>query len=396
LEDSSVVNASLSQPFVVFKGDLTALLPLPGCFSLAFNGYGRLPQRQNFSPEQPQRVPHRIDRACDTACWAASVKEPPGEFELIARLCANLAQTRRVILGPGDDCAILAPSPKPQLFTIDSMVEGVHFKLDWGTPAMLGARALNVNLSDIAAMGGSPTFCVINLAIRSGLDARFFDELYRGLGKAAADAGVAVVGGNITRASELAITIALLGEAESQPMRRDSARPGDKIYVTGSVGDAVLGLRILQNRIPARGSARDYLVKRFLQPTPQVTAGRKLARIQPTPTTIDVSDGLWQDLGHVLERSGVGAKVDSTALPLSAAYRQVYGDSCELALNGGDDYELLFCLRVATSEAQLSRRLGVNVRCIGEITRDKQAVLVAATGEVATVRSHGWDQLRAS
>jgi thiamine-monophosphate kinase len=289
----------------------------------------------------------------------------------------------------------LATSSKPQLITIDSMVEGVHFKLEWGTPAMLGARALNINLSDIAAMGGSPTICVINLAIRPGLDTRFFDQLYRGLGHAAAAAGVSVVGGNITRASELALTIALLGEVETQPLRRDSARPGDKIYVTGTVGDAALGLRILQNKIRPTGRAREYLVKRFLRPIAQVDAGRKLARIKPPPATIDVSDGLWQDLGHVLERSDVGAKVDSGSLPLSSAYRQVYGDSCDLALSGGDDYELIFCMRGRTSEAELSRRLAVKVTCIGEITRQKQALLMSSTGQVLTFQNHGWDQLRA-
>lgn len=324
------------------------------------------------------------------------MKEPPGEFDLIARLCANLPQARRVILGPGDDCALVSSSRRPQLITIDSMVEGVHFALEWGTAAMLGARALNVNLSDIAAMGGSPTICVINLAIRQGLNAGFFDQLYRGLRKAAASAGVSIVGGNITRASELAITVALMGEVESQPMRRDSARPGDRIYLTGTVGDAALGLRILQDKVRARGSARNYLVKRFLQPTAQLAAGRKLARIKPPPAAIDVSDGLWQDLGHILERSGVGAKIVSTALPLSAAYRQVYGDNCKLALNGGDDYELVFCLRAQISTAELSRRLGVAVRCIGEITRDKQALLVSATGKPAPVSDQGWDQLRAS
>jgi thiamine-monophosphate kinase len=340
-------------------------------------------------------VRERLDLlAMPCPSWAVIVKEPPGEFELIARLCAKLPLTRRLLLGPGDDCAILPPSSKPQLITIDSMVEGVHFELGWGTPAMLGARALTINLSDIAAMGGVPTICVINLAVRPGLDARFFDELYRGVGKAAAAAGVGVAGGNITRASELAITVALLGEIETQPMRRDSARPGDKIYVTGSVGDAALGLRILQDKVRAAGSVRNHLVKRFLQPTAQLAAGRRLARIEPPPATIDISDGLWQDLGHVLERSGVGAEVDSTAIPLSAAYRQVHGENCELALSGGDDYELLFCLHKQISEAQLSRRLGVKVRCIGEITREEQAVLLNATGEAITVRTQGWDQLR--
>jgi thiamine-monophosphate kinase len=276
------------------------------------------------------------------------------------------------------------------------MVEDVHFKLEWGTPAMLGAKALAVNLSDIAAMGGNPTICVINLAIRPGLHTRFFDELYRGLGRAAAAAGVAVAGGNVTRASQLAVTIALMGEVERQPMRRDSARPGDKIYVTGCIGDAALGLRILQNKISAKGAGRAYLVKRFLQPTAQLAVGRKLARIEPTPAAIDISDGLWQDLGHVLELSGVGAKIDASALPLSAAYRQVYGGGCDLALSGGDDYELLFCLRARMSEAELSRRLGVKVRCIGVITRDKQALLVDGTGAPGAVQVRGWDQLRAS
>jgi thiamine-monophosphate kinase len=324
------------------------------------------------------------------------VKEPPGEFELIARLCGKLPQTPRVILGPGDDCAVLAPSPKPQLITVDSMVEGVHFNLEWGTPAMLGAKALTVNLSDIAAMGGVPTICVVNLGIRPGLDAGFFEQLYRGLRKAATDAGVAVVGGNITRASELSITISLLGEMETQPMRRDSARPGDKIYVTGNVGDAALGLRILQNKIQAVGAVREQLVKRFLQPRAQLATGRKLARLQPTPAAIDISDGLWQDLGHILECSGVGARVISTKLPLSAAYRRVWGDDCNLALSGGDDYELLFCLRNGIGEAELRRRLGVPVKCIGEITRDKQAWLVNASGKSSLVSNRGWDQLRAS
>src|ERR1700680_3052498 len=115
----------------------------------------------------------------------SSKSKSPGEFELIERLVKGLRMTPRTLLGPGDDCAILAPSRRPQLFTIDSMVEDVHFRLQWGPPEKLGAKALAVNLSDIAAMGGTPTACVINLAIRPELDASFFDRLYRGIGKVA-------------------------------------------------------------------------------------------------------------------------------------------------------------------------------------------------------------------
>ncbi|MGA2411191.1 MAG: thiamine-phosphate kinase, partial [Candidatus Binataceae bacterium] len=218
--------------------------------------------------------------------------KPLEEFSLIERLCAKLPRSRRTLLGPGDDCAILAPARSPQIVTIDSMVEGVHFRLEWGTPEALGARALAVNLSDIAAMGGVPTACVINLAIRPGLDARFFDRLYTGLIGEALAAKADIVGGNITRASELAITITVLGETPAGAMRRDSARPGDEIFVTGSIGDAAAGLGVLRGELAARGAARKFLLNRYLSPSARLEAGRRLARIPPLPATIDISDGL--------------------------------------------------------------------------------------------------------
>jgi thiamine-monophosphate kinase len=323
------------------------------------------------------------------------VKGSLREFELIDRLCARLPQSRRTLLGPGDDCAIFAPSRASQLITIDSMVEGVHFNLKWGTPELLGARSLTVNLSDIAAMGGKPTACVVNLAIRPGLNRVFFDRLYRGLGEAAAVTAVDIVGGNITRADQLSITIALFGESTGSPMLRKNARPGDAIYVTGTVGDAALGLRLLSGKSRARGRTRKFLIDRFLNPTARLDAGRALARIRPTPAAIDLSDGLWQDLGHVLERSGVGAEIDPALLPLSPAYRAVAGTDASYALVGGEDYELLFCTRPRLSEAALSRRLGVNVRRIGKIVSGDRATLAGTATAGSVSRLQGWDQLRA-
>ena len=276
------------------------------------------------------------------------------------------------------------------------MVEGVHFKLEWGTPQTLGARALTVNLSDIAAMGGVPTACVVNLAVRPGPNIAFFDKLYAGLKEAAAAAGVDVVGGNVTRASQLAITVTLLGEARGGILRRDTARSGDAVYVTGTVGDAALGWRILDGKLHARGAVRKYLVDRFLKPSARLTAGRKLAQVRPLPAAIDISDGLWQDLGHILERSRAGAEIDAGAIPLSPAYRAVMGDGLEFALGGGDDYELLFCMPPRLSEAALSRRLRVPVRRVGNIVRGTRAILkganVADNGAVPPLA--GWDQLR--
>lgn len=317
------------------------------------------------------------------------------EFSLIARLAAKLPQSRRTILGPGDDCAILAPSRGQQIVTVDAMVEGVHFKIEWTTPEALGARALAVNLSDIAAMGGTPAACVVNLAIRPRLGVRFFDQLYAGLAKEAAAAKTDIAGGNITRASELAITITVMGEVPDGAMRRDSARAGDEIYVTGTVGDAAVGLRIMQGEIKARGKQRAHLVSRYVSPSARLEAGRRLARLRPLPTAIDISDGLLQDLGHILERSGVGAEVELDAVPRSEAYRVVIGDDPALALGGGDDYELLFCLRRGGSAAVLSRRLGVAVSRIGRIVGGRQITLIGTDGSRRLSSGvAGWNQLR--
>lgn len=275
------------------------------------------------------------------------------------------------------------------------MVEGVHFRLEWGTPEALGARALAVNLSDIAAMGGAPTACVVNLAIRPGLNARFFDRLYTGLIREASAAKADIVGGNVTRASELAITITLIGETPDGAMRRDSARAGDEVFVTGSIGDAAAGLRVLKGELAARGAARKFLINRYLSPSARLEAGRRLVRIRPLPAAIDISDGLVQDLGHILERSGVGGEIELGAIPLSDAYRATVGDDPALAITGGDDYELLFCTRPGHSASALSRRLGLPVSRIGRIVRGKHVTLIAADGSHHWVKgAAGWDQLR--
>jgi thiamine-monophosphate kinase len=313
----------------------------------------------------------------------------PGEFDLIDRLVARLPRSRRTILGPGDDCAILARSDSQTLVTIDSMIEGTHFNLGWGTAEQLGARSLAVNLSDIAAMGGVPTSCVVNLAIRPGITTGFLDRLYAGLGRAARESGVDIVGGNITSARQLAITIALLGDAPGRPMRRDTARPGQEIFVTGTLGDAALGWRILAGKKRASGTTRRHLLSRYLAPTARLFAGQSLAGLRPASAAIDISDGLLQDLGHILDRSGAGAEIDAESVPVSKAYRQLMGSDLTLAFGGGEDYELLFCAKGRT-EQELSRLLRVPTRRIGHIVRGRGVHL---QGRVqADIK--GWDQMR--
>ncbi len=314
------------------------------------------------------------------------------EFELIARLSAGIRLSYRTILGAGDDCAILSRPRGQTLFTIDTLVENVHFDLGWGTPQALGARALTVNLSDIAAMGGRPTACVVNLAVRDGINVRTLEQIYAGLRNAARDASTDIVGGNITRARELSITIALIGEIGRAAMRRDTARPGDDVFVTGTLGDAALGWRILACKLKVLGNraARKYVVERFLCPHARLYAGQHLATLRPTPAAIDVSDGLMQDLGHIVERSGVGAEIDASRVPVSPAYRALMGGNLVHALTGGEDYELIFCARPGHRESELSRRLRVSVRRIGTIVKGKR---VSVIGDSAPTIA-GWDQLR--
>ena len=318
------------------------------------------------------------------------------EFELIARLSAGIHLSRRTILGVGDDCAIVARPRGDTLFTVDSLVENVHFDLRWCPPEALGTRALAVNLSDIAAMGGHPTACVVNLAVREGITSRTLERIYAGLRDAAREASTDIVGGNVTRARELSITIALLGEAGRGVMRRDAARPRDEIFVTGTLGDAALGWRILAGKLKARGdgrkdrAARKYLAERFLHPGARLYAGQRLAAIRPAPAAIDVSDGLMQDLGHILERSGVGAEIDASRIPVSPAYRALMGGDFVHALTGGEDYELIFCMKPGHRESELSRRLRVPVQRIGKIVRGEGLTVIGGSAPIVA----GWDQLR--
>jgi thiamine-monophosphate kinase len=318
------------------------------------------------------------------------------EFELIARLTAGIHLSRRTILGVGDDCAIISRPRGDTLFTIDSLVENVHFDLRWCPPQALGARALAVNLSDIAAMGGRPTACVVNLGVREGITSRTLERIYSGLREAARKASTDIVGGNITRARELSITIALLGEAGRGVMRRDAARPGDEIFVTGTLGNAALGWRILAGKLKGRSgagkvrAAKKYLIERFLHPHARLYAGQRLAALRPAPAAIDVSDGLMQDLGHILERSRVGAEIEASRIPVSPAYRALMGDDLVHALTGGEDYELIFCVKPGHRESELSRRLRVEVRRIGTIVRGKRLRVIGYSAPIVA----GWDQLR--
>ena len=309
-----------------------------------------------------------------------------GEFGLLARLLPTLPTAGvDVRLGPGDDCAVVA-ARGALLLTVDALVEGVHFRRDWLTPAALGRKAFAVNASDIAAMGGQPRWCVVQIGAPARTPAADVAAISRAVAGAAARAGAALVGGNLSRAAELSVTLALIGAAPPRPLTRAGARPGDAIYVTGALGDAALGVRLLRRERTAQGAA----VRRFRAPTPRLAAGALLARRRLASAMIDVSDGLVQDLGHLCAASRVGARVELARVPCSAAVRRA---GVELALHGGEDYELLFTVppRREAALARAAGQLGCRITRIGEVTRGRRVRVVDLQGRPTRVDDPGFD-----
>lgn len=297
--------------------------------------------------------------------------EELGEFGFIDRLAGQTKARTGVVLGIGDDAAILAPAAgKVTLATSDMLVEGVHFDLALSDPRTLGRKSLAVNLSDLAAMGAQPRHALLSLAIPPALPVEFLDAFTSGFLALADEFQVALVGGD-TCASRGGLVISVTALGEQHPglvVRRSTARVGDLVLVTGTLGDSALGLELLR-----QGVRSGRTVERHLDPLPRVAAGIRLAEAGLATAMIDISDGLLADLCHVLDLSGVGARLDLSRLPLSAECRHHLAtggnDPLVLPLAGGEDYELLFTAapeREAVIRSVLAG-CGVQVTVIGEI-----------------------------
>lgn len=289
---------------------------------------------------------------------------PAGEFDLIARIAARNGTRQDVLLGIGDDAALLASPPVGEALCVcvDTLNIGVHFPAETA-PFDIGWKALAVNLSDLAAMGARPRWATLALSLPSP-DAGYLDALIEGLLRLAQAHDVALVGGDTTR-GPLSLSVQAIGSVEpARALRRDAACAGDVIYLSGSAGDAAAGLAIVQQRIECPDmEIAQALRARLDRPTPRVALGQALAGC--ARACIDVSDGLLADLGHVLKASGVGGVLDLDALPASPALRALRPDAEQrwpLQLAGGDDYELLVC-----GDAERIESLPAFAR--GELTR---------------------------
>lgn len=307
-----------------------------------------------------------------------------GEFGLIDKIARSAAVSDpQVVKAIGDDAAVVSlNSTTCLLVTTDILKEGIHFKKEFSSPFVLGKKCLAVNLSDIAAMGGTPQYYFVSIAIPPHTQYGFIRELYRGMNAQARRFGVQLLGGDTTASQDsLVVSITLLGKAAKRHvLYRHGASPGDLIFVTGTLGDSALGLMLLEKGVR---TARNGLVKRHSDPQPRIEAGLALACSGAASAMMDISDGLAGDLRHIMKQSRVGARIFLDRLPLSAAYRrqrpQLSADVYLPALSGGEDYELLFTspLRNEKRIRLLAEKLALPMTCIGEIIDKRRGLVVA-------------------
>ncbi len=331
-----------------------------------------------------------------------------GEFALIARLTSGLDARPDVLLGVGDDAAVLDLDPglvHTLVATCDAQIASRHFRFDVATPEEIGAKALAVNLSDIAAMGAEPLWALVSLVLPPSLEVAVLDGIYAGLRQLARRYGVAVVGGNVAASDgPLVIDVTLLGRAaRGAVLRRSGGRAGDALLLTGTLGAAGAGVLLARSPSPPDAVPSELLARARqaqVAPEPRLAEGRALAASGAVTAMLDVSDGLGQDLGHLCVASGVGAELDAAAVPVdpaAAAVAAAYGrDALELALGGGEDYELLFSVAPDHIEQALRavREVGGTAHVIGRLTAQTGLRLREPNGNVREIQPRGWDHLR--
>lgn len=316
------------------------------------------------------------------------------EFELIKKITHGAPI--------GDDCFVFGgPDGKDYIVTTDALFEGVHFRRDWISPQTLGRKALSVNVSDVAAMGGKPLFYLVSVGIPKGASSKEIESVFEGMALVAASHRMTLAGGD-TCASErgLLLSLTAVGSVEKgRAVLRSAAAAGDSVYVTGELGGAALGLACLEAGL-ADIEARVF-IRRHNDPVPRVACGQWLAASTCLSSMIDVSDGLVQDLGHIAESSGVGLKIYADKIPMARDFAgfcaRCRKDPLKLALTGGEDYELAFTVSRAKSEL-FEKMLGVvlptfghAVTRIGEVTDGRGVQIIDVHGRDMAVEQGGFE-----
>jgi thiamine-monophosphate kinase len=329
----------------------------------------------------------------------------PGESEIISRIKKRARAHDQVRVGIGDDAAVINTGGEMDLIACsDLMVEGVHFRCEWGEPRLIGHKALAVTLSDVAAMGGAAKFAMISIALPHRLSSEFIAEIFQGIFDLADSCNVSIIGGDTSSSRDsLFIDTSVIGEcASGRAITRRGARVGDAVYVTGTLGASALGLQMLVqgNRLADcedNPAARRALMK-HLAPEPRLKTGRAIAEMNLASAMIDISDGLSTDLWHILDESDVGAVIRADAIPIDESVRALSVkskiDPLRLALNGGEEYELVFTARPESRSqvAKLSSETGIPITAIGEIVAEEGLHLLR-DGTLSRVEPSGYEHM---
>ena len=325
-----------------------------------------------------------------------------GEFgfiESIKKEC--ITSLKDVIKGIGDDCAVFGHySGRVFLFTTDMLVEDTHFLKGNITPYQLGWKTIAVNLSDIAAMGGRPLFLLISLAIPAEMNVELIQDFYKGMKDICEHYEVNILGGDtVASPDKLVISVSLIGDAkENEVLYRSGARPGDRIYVTGNVGDSSAGLKILKNEISPPKSIASHFIKIHNEPKPLIKTGRIIAASRLASAMIDLSDGLLSDLGHICKESRVGAMLFKKKIPISSELKllasRVKLNPIDLAFSGGEDYLLLLTVpkaKIKGFEILYKDKGSSPLYLIGEIREEKGVRMVNDDGSIEEIRIRGFN-----
>jgi thiamine-monophosphate kinase len=310
------------------------------------------------------------------------------EFEFIKNI-----KNRFSLKAIGDDCAILPKDAQTDMaVTADMLIENIDFRLDWTTPQLLGHKALAVSLSDLAAVGAEPRWAMISIAIPEFLwNAKFLDPFYDGWHDLASVFGVELVGGDISRTdSGLVIDSTVAGDVpRGSALMRSGARPGDGIYVSGPLGSAAGGLRMLENGERLSSTKTNALLMKQLKPEPRVSLGTKIRSSGVATAMIDLSDGLSSDLAHLCSASGVGAVVNANDLPFDCdlmTFAVSIDTMLDLALNGGEDFELLF----TANDEKISSYGMTEIFRVGEVTANVGVIELNHNGSIELLPPKGY------
>ncbi|MDI6786532.1 MAG: thiamine-phosphate kinase [bacterium] len=322
-----------------------------------------------------------------------------GEINLIKHLQNTIHYTHpSIIVGIGDDAAVIKNSFNKYLVaTTDTLVENVHFNLKTFNPYQVGWKSAASNLSDIAAMGAQPKYLLVSMGIPENLTLSFWDEIYRGIRELSSNYEACIIGGNTVRSTKLFINITLLGEVEKDNyIKRKGATIGEKLIVTGYLGDSWAGFNILENSININKKAKEFLINKHLLPQPRINEGLIISKNKIASCMIDISDGLSNELYRLKEENKIGFKVFEEKIPCSPALK-IFSQKkninlTEIALSGGEDYELLFTCK--ENKLKILQDAKIDFFVIGETISENEVIILNKKGDSRIIKKSGYEHFK--